>query len=193
LRSIIGEGASGLEARALGDHWALDRKLREFLGAQGIGDEEARRSLEIMRALLARTSPGESPDSAGKQGAVAALKPPAAPELSPAEKLILDNYHEEDFRRLLGVNVFDGVVWFNKEAFEETLFYASLFTAMESEAALQGLPHKGRAGTKAEGAWLDRVAKIAELADAFAAAEQASAYRLDGLLKALETGAPLKT
>jgi hypothetical protein len=64
---------------------------------------------------------------------------------------------------------------------------------MESEAALQGLPRKARAGTKAEGAWLDRVAKIAELADAFAAAEQASAYRLEGLLKALETGAPLKT
>jgi hypothetical protein len=190
LRSIIGDGASGLEARALGDHWALDRKLRENLRAYAPDDEATGRVLEIMKALLSRTSPGESRGSAeGKQSAAAS---PAVQELSPAEKLVLDNYHAEDFRRLLGVNIFDGVIWFNKEAFEETLFYTSLFTALESKAALQGpsRPREEAEGTRAEetAEWLERIATIAELAEAFASAEQASAYRLDGLLKALETG-----
>jgi glycosidase len=163
LRNIIGAGATGQEAKALGDHWTLDRKLRELFAAFDARGDEAVRVLEIMKAVLARTGQGQG---AAVQG------------LTPAEKLVLDNYHEEDFRRLLGVNIFEGVIWFNKEAFEEALFYAPLFAALESDTAL---------GMAPGAAWLDRIALIAELAEAFAGAEEKSAYQLDGLLEALGT------
>jgi hypothetical protein len=174
LRDIIGDGALGLEAKALGDHWALDRKLREIFGARDISGDEAGRVLEIMKAVLARTSP--APKTSAEDAA--ALPAAAVQELSPAEKLVLDNYHAEDFRALLGVNIFEDLIWFNKEAFEEVLFYAPLFAALESNAAL---------GAKPAAKWLDRIAGIAELAEAFAGAEEQSGYQLDGLLGALGT------
>jgi hypothetical protein len=70
---------------------------------------------------------------------------------------ILDNYENEDFRALIGVNVFDDVTWFNKEKFE---------------AALKNLP-----------LYLPDVKKFVP---SLTAAEEASGYRLDALLKALE-------
>jgi hypothetical protein len=161
--------------------------------------------LEIMKAVLARTSPAlsqpEEPKTAGKKNAAASdqvLTKTVAPALSPAETLILENYHAEDFRKLLGVNIFEDTIWFNKEAFEEVLLYAPLFIALESGAALETVsrpPHKTAPKAKAAAAtlvpaedWLDRVAKVGELCEAFARAEAKSAYQLDGLLGALGTG-----
>ncbi|MDR1986806.1 MAG: efflux RND transporter permease subunit [Treponema sp.] len=117
LPGIIGPGASGADAAALIQHWNLDRKLQEAWRTLGIPGETAYRLAEIAKALLARTRP-EDP---GVYGTPAAL--------------VTENYHVPDFRRLLGVNQFEGITWFNKEAFEETLDYASLFLALESEAA----------------------------------------------------------
>jgi hypothetical protein len=149
-----------------------------LLGAYEVSGDEAGRVLEIMKAVLSRTSS----ERAAVPGEKTAAAPPASAiqDLTPGEKLVLENYHAEDFRRLLGVNIFEGVIWFNKEAFEEVLFYASLFAALESDAAL---------GAAAGTAWLDRIALIAELAEAFGSAEEKSAYQLDELLSALGTGA----
>jgi hypothetical protein len=190
LRNILGAGASGPDAKALGDHWALDRKLRELFAPWGVGGDEASRVLDIMKAFLARTGPEHAAGAAPKQKSVKAdtRNAVAMQDLSPGEKLILDNYHAEDFRKLLGVNVFDGVVWFNKESFEEALFYAPLFAALESDAALAGLV---RPAKKAPAEWLDRVAGIAELAQAFAEAEEKAGYQLDELLAALGDKVPV--
>jgi hypothetical protein len=193
LRGVIGDGASGPEAKALADHWTLDRKLREFFGAYDVSGDEAGCVLEIIKAVLARTSPAPAAKTA-----TADTTPPAAAihELSPAEKLILDNYHAEDFRKLLGVNIFEGVIWFNKEAFEKVLFYAPLFAALESDAALIAAPERAsrppkppaaKTGAALTADWLDRIAGIAELVEAFAAAEAKSGYQFDGLLRALGT------
>ncbi|MHB9294209.1 hypothetical protein Holit_03336 [Hollandina sp. SP2] len=120
LPGIIGPGASGADAAALIQHWNLDRKLQEAWRSLGVPRETAYRLTEIAKALLARTR----------------LEDPAVYGIpfSPAA-LVRENYHAPDFRRLLGVNQFEGITWFNKEAFEETLDYASLFLALESEAA----------------------------------------------------------
>ncbi|AEF84610.1 alpha amylase catalytic region [Treponema primitia ZAS-2] len=188
LRDILGAGASGAEARALAEHWSLDRKLRECFTGLGIAGDEAGRVTEIMKAVLARTSPViETPTPKA-----------AAQSLSPAETLILKNYHAEDFRKLLGVNLFEDVVWFNKEAFEEALFYAPLFIALDSAAALEGVPRPPKktaskvkdtaklpASALTGDDWLNRVAKIGAITEAIATAEAKSGYRLDGLLEAL--------
>jgi hypothetical protein len=165
---------------------------------QGLGykGEEVRRAVEIMRAVLRRTTvagPGAvTGKKAGGSGArktkTRAAAIPAAVAAPGAEAaglearigaLVAANREAEDFRRLLGVNRFNEVTWFNKEAFEETLNYASLFLLAEDEGAL------GQAFASAASAMGGRAACIAALHRALVKAEEASGYSLDSLIKAL--------
>jgi glycosidase len=154
LRPIIGQGAAGTDAAALLDHWHLTRKMRECWGRLGIPGGEAHRVTELIRGVLIRTCPGTSQS----------LK-----FVSPLT-IISENYGEEDFRRFLSINIFDDVTWFNKEAFEEALFYASLFGMLESGA---------------EAGWFSRLEAIAIIAEQFSRAEAESGYRLDRLIEIL--------
>ena len=120
---------SGSETSAvsLAEHWQLDRKLREILGGFGVDSETAWYAVEIMKAVLRRAGAEKTSDmkTAGTK-----TTDKSAKELALA--LVLENYEHEDFRRILGVNVFDDVTWFNKEAFERALRCAPVFAAMES-------------------------------------------------------------
>jgi hypothetical protein len=177
LRFIIGEGHSGEEGKALGDHWKLDRKLREALELMDIPGDEAYRLMELAKAVLARTGPEHLEVRRGLSAAA----------------IILENYESEDFRRLLRINLFEDVTWFNKEAFEEALFYVPFFLAVESESAFrEAVKPSGKRGkpagkpAKTEAAqWLSRVGIIADLADQFRNAEAGSGYRLDRLMEGL--------
>ncbi|MDR1444039.1 MAG: alpha-amylase [Treponema sp.] len=194
LRSIF--EPSGETAAALLRHWQLDRKLRECLQDLGLNGDEVRRVVEIMTAVLRRTggltgaakgtgSPAGG-DSSGGPAKAGKTKPGkagtrksggtgiAADAVEPwAAALLAANYDAEDFRRLLGVNRFNDATWFNKEAFEETLRYSSLFLLAEDAAAL---------GTASAA---DRAAFITALNRAMLKAEQASGYRLDKLIQIL--------
>jgi hypothetical protein len=194
LRSILsstGE-ASGAEAAALLDHWNLDRKLREVYTGLGITDDEAYKIVEIMKAVLARTRPAkpepEIPNAVTKTVSAeneiqkAAVKKTVIKSLSDAASLVLENYEAEDFRRLLQINLFEDTVWFNKEAFEDVLFYASLFMTLESGAAFK----KTGTETNAEKEdWIDRVEKIQNIHEAFSKAEAKSDYKLEELVTLL--------
>jgi glycosidase len=120
LPGIIGPGACGADAAALIRHWDLERKVQEAWALAGIPYGTACRLTALARALLIWTRPKDP----GLYGS----------PFSPAA-LLRAHAHDEDFRRLLGINRFEGIIWFNKEAFEETVDYASLFLALESEAA----------------------------------------------------------
>ncbi|MDR1105696.1 MAG: alpha-amylase, partial [Treponema sp.] len=126
LRPVLGEGVSGAEAARLGfDHWSLDRKLREQYRGMGIPEAEGRRAADLIKAVLSRTVPADlKPYGAGK------------PAGRLAAAIIEAHYDAEDFRSLLGINFFEDVTWFNKEGFEDALFYGSLFFTLENEAAL---------------------------------------------------------
>jgi glycosidase len=204
LRLIIGAEASGADAVSLGfDHWRLDRKLCDQYRNYGASDDEARRIAEFSRAVLARTAPrGDS---------LAALSAGSGFNAGQfAVTLIKDNYLADDFRRLIGINVFDDVTWFNKEGFENLVFYAALFAALESDGAFlvsiaSPKPAPAAGGRKKPAAakppvtpplpWAERVSRVAALSEALLAAEADSGYRLDGLINALsgETGATAKT
>jgi hypothetical protein len=129
--------------------------------------------------------------------------------------LIEENYQADDFRQQLGINVFEDVTWFNKEGFENTLFYGNFFFALESDTALKPAqlsaivpkavaPKTGAAKAKASGTakaaksadeaktettaampWLERIARIGELAEALEKAEEKSGYRLNELIDIL--------
>jgi hypothetical protein len=192
LRSVIGEGAAGSDAAALGDHWQLDRKLRDCLISQEIPADEAGKVISIMRLVLSRTCPED-------------IYPYQVPSLGAA--LVSVNYQMEDFRSLLGVNLFEDTVWFNKEAFEEALFYGSLFMALEGEAAFEAVrrpaPRTGKEKTgpdsagkrrevtaaAADSRWLTRLENIAKITDQFEKAEKDSGYKLERLIEFLSEGA----
>jgi hypothetical protein len=150
LRAVTGKGAAGADVRALAEHWGLDRKLREVFAAQGVPGDEAYRVTEIMKAVLARTSPAD----AGVYGSPVT-----------AAAVLLENYQADDFRRIIKVNLFEDQTWFNKEAFDEALFYAPLFLLLEYGSAAAGT--------------------IAGLTEQFRKAEEASGYKLDLLAEAL--------
>ncbi|MDR2629373.1 MAG: alpha-amylase [Spirochaetaceae bacterium] len=191
LRPIIGEGATGADAAALGDHWQLYRKVRECLSIPEIPGDEAHRVIDLLRLVLSRTSPED-------------ISPYQVPPLGAA--LVLSNYTTEDFRKLLGVNLFEDTVWFNKEAFEEALFYGSLFLALEGDAALEAVRRPGsqrstgktgpvpagkrrktgEAPVKAVNpGWLTRLEHIAQLTGQFNRAEKESGYKLERLIELL--------
>jgi len=153
LRSIIGKEATGVHAANLVfDHWDFGRKLRETYRFFGASEAETWRIIDIIKAVLSRTDIEYNIKDSAK--------------LSPADlaALIIEkNYLDEDFRRILGINIYNDVSWFNKEGFENALFYSSLFLMTEGKC-------------------IDRVTGIY---DVLAKAEKKSEYRFDVLLDIL--------
>jgi hypothetical protein len=166
LRSTV-ENNSGKEAASLALHWQLDRLIAECWESAGIPYGEARRAAEIAMALLART--GSSIHESSK-----AAKTPSAM----AASIILENYNGSDFRKILAVNLFEDVTWFNKEAFEEALLLASFFLYLEAPVAF-GIK------TESHDARQKRIETITGAVEALRLAEEASGYRLEELLEAL--------
>ncbi|MCL1814680.1 MAG: alpha-amylase family glycosyl hydrolase [Treponema sp.] len=143
LKLII--GGNGADAVSLISHWQLDRKLREIINCLGTGEGTAWYAVEIAKAVLVRTgTAGSSPAGRGEKEKTTKEKTtkPAETKAKPqktkkaiketAQNLLLDNYGADDFRRVLGINVFDDITWYNKEAFDRTLSFASVFAAMET-------------------------------------------------------------
>jgi glycosidase len=172
LRSIIGKGSSGAVAADLGfGHWELNRKLSEQYHIFGASDDEAWRIGEISRTALRRTSLQRIADyelsaykKAGKFDAGRF-----------ASTIIGKNYLYDDFRSIIGLNHFDNVTWFNKEAFESALFYGKLFFVLENSDAF---------GNKSRH-WLEQASYIAEISEALQNAQVVSGYQLDKLIQAL--------
>jgi glycosidase len=210
LRGVVGEGATGEDARRLVDHWCLDRKLRESYQAAGLSVDESFRIVGLLKMILARTAPKESAEGA----------------VINALSLARDAFSAFDSRSYLGVNVFDDVAWFNKERFNEALFYGELIAAIETDEALE-VTHIKRTPPPARGAGISaqaqadlskeklsyvgtshpagaphpsridvgrlgrRLETISRLAAALSEAEASSAYRVDAVLSALaEDAAP---
>jgi glycosidase len=169
LRPIIGKADGDLAANLSFEHWDLDRKLKEQFRIFGANDDEVWRLGEICKAVLRRTG---ADNPAAISDTVVNKKSAAFDAGRFAASLFINNHSREDFRRLIGVNVFNDVTWFNKEAFESALFYGKLFFVLEADSAFtRPCP--------------DRVARIAEVTEAMKKAEIDSGYRLDNFIQLL--------
>ncbi|MHB9295042.1 alpha-amylase [Pillotina sp. SPG140] len=140
--------------------WQLDRKLCEAYTALGIPEHESRHVVAIMCAILARTG-------------IDRKKPVTA------QAIIEDNYHEADFRAILGINVFEDIPWFNKELYEETLIFAPLFCVLESARTFDPPRKDSEISQRLDKARLEAVSSMVHL---FRKAEPASKYQLAKLL-----------
>ncbi|MDR0389907.1 MAG: hypothetical protein LBH73_07545, partial [Spirochaetaceae bacterium] len=147
LKLIAGNPPDGKAGAALSGHWQLDRKLAEAFGILNMDDAKARWNAGLVRAALAWDC------CAGQSG---------APVKKQAAAFMLENYNNDDFRRLLGVNRFDDITWFNKECFEDALFYGCLFN-------LPGADDK-------------KLRRVADMEKLFRKAGKSSGYKLDDLL-----------
>jgi len=132
LKSII--AGNGPDAVSLVNHWQLDRKLREILNGFGIDGSITWNVVEIMKTVLTRTGTSvEEPVSKEKAEPAAKEKMTAKKSARDiAQTIMLENYSAADFRNILGINVFDDVTWYNKEAFDRVLLFAPVFAALEN-------------------------------------------------------------
>jgi glycosidase len=202
LRPVLGPRTDGAEAKALLAHWRLDRKIREAYQALGFNEDEAGRVAEIAQAVLVRTGaarpvqPRKKSSSAGKSPRAAKTSPVPGPAAQAGVAAFLAaNYEAEDFRRLVRVNRFDDATWFNKEAFEETLYYAFLFLLAEDSAFVQASSQaSGQAtshifgsapGPAVSGNAAQRAVFATELIRLIFEAEKKSGYKLDELIALL--------
>jgi predicted transcriptional regulator len=160
LRSVIGKEANGSHASHLAfNHWDLGRKLREIFYRFGVSEHEAWLITDLARVVLSKMKT-ESFDKKSEKFNAAEF----------ALFIFEENYLDEDFRRILGINLYDDVAWFNKEGFENALFYSSLFFLAESTLEI---PFDER---------FDRIIKVY---DVLSKAEKKSGYRLDVLIESL--------
>ncbi|MDR0502898.1 MAG: alpha-amylase [Treponema sp.] len=186
LRSVIGAGASGKHAAELAFvHWDFGRKIRDILYSFGASEAEAWRITDIMKAVLSRIAPAGCAAPAGR-ATPAGCAAPAAAEF--AALAIEEFYLDEDFRRILGMNVFDDVTWFNKEGFEDALFYSSHMLMLENDSAFNDAVLKNNGPKKSKPLDVSRQDRTERIADIYAAlkkAEKDSGYRFDHLLESL--------
>jgi hypothetical protein len=160
LRSVIGKEANGDHAASLAfTHWDLGRKLRDIFYRFGASENEVWKITDIARVVLKKT--GFEPF--WKKG----TKFDAADF---AALILEENYLDDDFKRILGINIFDDVIWFNKEGFETALFYSSLFFMVEGSV---DIPID------------ERIKRITNIYDVLLKAEVKSGYRFDKLLENL--------
>ncbi len=189
LRDVLGDGCNGREAKALLDHWCLDRKLRELYQSLNIPGDEVWRVVELFKGLLKRTCPMEYVD----------YKPKVLAKVLADEAL-----ESADYKDILGLNQFDNTIWFNKECFDGALSYASLLVILEQPEAFKpaagkdkkSVPGKTTADEEkldSETAWLERIKVTAETVQLLKAAEEKSGYKLEELRNTLvEEDKPVK-
>jgi hypothetical protein len=161
LRSLTGNGKDTVDLAFT--HWDLGRKLREVFYNFGASEHEAWIITDIARVVLSKTE--TAPDLRAK---TAKEKTEFAAGIF-AVQLIEDNYLDEDFRRILGFNIFDDITWFNKEGFYNTLLYASIFLLTECDSIVP-VPVD------------QRIKNIADINKTLTAAEEKSGYRLDNFI-----------
>jgi len=158
-------GNTGTALSAMAVHWHLDRVMRECWVNAGVPHNEARRGVETALALLGRAASSAPYKKAKTPGAIAAA-------------LIMEYYDSAAFRSIVGVNRFDDITWFNKEAFEEALFLIPFFLSLDKPGAIGNKKETSEQRRK-------RIEIIAAVTEAIRLAEEKSGYRLDELSGAL--------
>ncbi|MDR3325490.1 MAG: alpha-amylase [Spirochaetaceae bacterium] len=158
LGAVVGQGATGADAASLAEHWHLDRKFREAAEANGVDGGKAYRVVEIAKAALRRVNLANV--SSASESFKAVWQKSGAQVT--ASSIILENTECDDFKRILGVNVWEGTTWFNKESFGEALFFGAVFALEYAKPA-----------------------DLLSIVEKFHKAEPISGYRLDFLIDEL--------
>ena len=161
---------SGEAARRVAERFFLERKLREALRAEGMPGDKAWRSLSLVAAFL---------DCTHELHGVLDQSVPRGPAARAAavRRIFAE---DEEMRHRLGVNVFEGVEWFNKESFEEVLETGMVVAVLSMQTLPPAAGKAAAPGTAAARHALAQCLRDAdETARVLSEAELASGYRMD--------------
>ncbi len=165
LRCVIGADASGADTCRLIDHWCLDRKMIEALCSRGCPEDKARSAMGYIKVALSRLDLKEYADA----------KTPADLSRAAFDSLAAD----ETVRRMIGVNVFDGKIWYQKEPLEDIFWFFSLAQCLRIPR--QAKPEDAGIKAATDAAVKKRLEEVAAVARVVVEAQKASEYQLDKL------------
>ena len=155
LGAVLGESDGPARSRSWIDEWLLGRILAGCLGDLGVSEGDAWRAVDLVRALTThqdwfRVGVGN---------------------LGPRTLRLFETWFEDpDVQRFLHVNRYQGVLWFNKESYEQLLGWL-LAVAAVAELA------EGAEGVEA------RLVEHHTLVSQLLEAGERSGYRVEGLLE----------
>jgi glycosidase len=109
-----------VKSRALMDELLLSKAMKETLRSLSLNDGTASRELNLIKVLVSSQGWG---DAAAREGL----------------PLFVENlFADPDVKEFIGINEFGGHVWFNKESFENLLYWLFTISVVESVAFPMG-------------------------------------------------------
>ena len=172
LGSIVEPGDGSQVSRSWIDEWLLGKLLGQALADLDLDETQVQRAVSTVRLLVSHQDWMAAPMAAPPDMAV----PKPGHKVSSREhaaKVLGAWLEDADVQRRLGINRYQGVLWFNKEAFDEWLWWMYA-TAVVQEAALEK-----------DDPLSQRIAACYAVIRELQKAEEASGYQVEGLVSAL--------
>jgi glycosidase len=140
------------------EEWQFGRVLVESLKTLGVEESEAWQAVDVIRLLT------------GQQSWYLRIG-------SQSLDVILEEWlADSTVRRFLGINRFKDILWFNKEALEEFVWWMTLVNMLEASGGTR----------KTSTHFVEQVLGAYEIAQNILRAEKSSAYQVNKLLKAVK-------
>jgi hypothetical protein len=136
VRDVAGSKCKTEQARGLVELWALDRRLAKALlricPERGLSEDAARFYAKLALEALPLSAANFMPNSTAKK--TAAKKPVAVHAtrvirkhpLKPAARKIAEHFLRSKNAALCGVNMYNNVLWFNKDSYESAVLFTIL-------------------------------------------------------------------
>lgn len=159
------------------DEWLLGKLIAAALQGLALSEQEAWHAVEAIKLMTMHQHWYSA--GAGASRARARLRGVCAPACAGRNRaaLLLDAWFNDDAtRKFLGVNLFDGILWFNKEAFASLLIWMDAAAVILQSADTPRKPKKIAA----------EIVAIHEVIQALRAAERKSKYQVERLRAAAQ-------
>jgi glycosidase len=155
-------------SRAWLDEWMLGKVIAEALQELPLSEEEARQAVEAIRLMTTHQH----------WYIVGAELPRPRPRARPnrAASLLDAWFNDDATREFLGTNLFDGILWFNKEAFGSLLYWMDALAVVRLSVDAARKPKKIAA----------EIGAVYEVVRALRAAERKSKYQVENLRAAAQ-------
>jgi glycosidase len=118
--ALVEQQAVAVKSRVLMDDLLLGKVVRESLTALGLDEGAARHELMLIQTLI---SSRDWYDRADREG---------------LGRVMEDLFADTDAQAFMGVNEFEGRLWFNKESFEDLLYWLFAISVIRSAAVTSG-------------------------------------------------------
>lgn len=156
LGKLDEEAGFARRSRAWLDDWLLEKAISRALSDMGVQPEAAMRQVDLVRVIVSNQGWSDAKDDA-----------PAT-----ARNLLSSWLADEAARRFLHTHLYDGILWFNREAFDELAWWTVMFELFQRRA------EPGLTPTRLS----KSIESIQQVWDELGRAEDRSGYQLEKLI-----------